>query len=165
MKRNRVATFLKKIYHFDENLKNVHWKFQVQNRSFYVVFVGFIGCLLIGAKSYFVFKFALDSGNFNLSMLESVFNVPFCILTLAHFLLSSLCVLCRMKALNENFKWLQMNHHRELWHVESVEKEKQILKNLTKLYVNLVDAVDEINSVFTIQVKVGKDVKFNNLQF
>jgi hypothetical protein len=154
LKRNRVTTFLSKIYNFDESLKKLQWKYQVQNQSFYFIFVVLIGFALIGAKVFFVLRFALESGSFNPLMFSSLIDAPVCVITLTHFILSSLSVLCRLKALCKNFKKLQKNHSRDIWIATSLEKEKQMLKNVTKLYYNLIDAIEEINSVFSLQVKL-----------
>lgn len=150
LKRKNVTNYLKTIYVFDENVKNFQWKFQFQNHNFSIIFVATVTVLLLGFQSFYVFKYTIEAGIVNIELIGLFLIAPIHIITMSNLLLSSFDVLERFKILNRNFTWWQICR-REI-SVNTLEKEKLMLKNLTKLYGKLINAIGEINSVYTVQV-------------
>lgn len=104
-------------------------------------------------KIYFVFKFLMRGSKFSLAQLGTILDVPFTTIMISNLLLSSLCILLRVKVLSQNLKWLQMNLNRELLLPKSASGDIFVFKSFFKLYTYLVDCIEEINSVFTVGVK------------
>lgn len=150
-KRKNVSRFLKKIYIFDETLKELGCKAQPSNNNFYFLFICFFGLMMIGIKCYFVSKFGILEG-FRFHYLGAVFDSPVIIIMWFHLILSSYSVLTRMKNLGVNFKRLEIQQHRDQLFVRTTIREKVLLKCISKLYVTLLDAIDELNSAFTVEV-------------
>lgn len=149
LKRKSVAKFLQKIHSFDESLKYLQWKFQVKNNYFFMLFVILIFMLLLGVKLIYFSKTVVEIKM--TSVVAVIGDVPIFVITIANLILSSMSVHERFKILRKNFIWWQFGDSRELWVVKTIEKERKMLLNLTKLAVKLLDALDEINSTFTVQ--------------
>lgn len=151
-RRKNIGTFLRKIYNFDESLKKLRWEFQYANDNLYVVVVLLIIIGLMILKMRFILYHLTWDGWKNIMFYAGVvLDVPALVIILSHFILSSCSVLIRAQILRKNFESMQ---HYGL--SKSLAKEKLIFNNFTRLYKMLIDAVDEINSVFSIEVRVKR---------
>lgn len=158
VKRAHVSRFLEKVDAFDNALVSLGWKFRASNSRYPVIVVIAIGTLLLSLKTFFIMKFAAQLEYIYWLSIGVLLEVPILLSILSHLLLSGFCISTRLKVLNENFKWLNSNLHREpSWMVaKPTRSEKQMIQNFSKLYKLLIDGVDEINSVFTVPVSFFK---------
>ena len=135
LKRKNVTSFLKTIYIFDENVKNLQWKFQFQNHNFSIIFVSIVTVMLIGLHLFYIWNYAFEFGSVSIEIFAIVLNPPIHVITMSNLLWSSIGVLERFKILNQNITWW----HRELSVFRTLEREKLLLRNLTKLYGKLIE--------------------------
>lgn len=155
--RNHVSRFLEKISIFDETLKKALWSFQSSNSRAYILYIIAALISVNSIKLYFLMKYSM-LGEMVLMHVGVALDVAYIIILLSQFLLAAFCVLSRMKLLGRNFKSLHISESRGIFLVRSKFSEKLILQTVTKLYKNLIDAIDEINSVFTIAVRKAEKI-------
>lgn len=148
-RRKNISRFLKKIYIFDETLKKLGCEVQPSHSKIYVLFVVLVGFILIGIRLYFVAIFGVQKG-FSLIYVGVVLDVPLTVLQLCQLALGSHCVASRMTMLILNFKLLKDKQPYQCF-ARTSHKDKAFLKHISKLHFTLVDAIDEVNSAFTIE--------------
>jgi hypothetical protein len=152
LRKSHVTRFLREIYFFDEKLKNLQWKFQFRNQKFFILIVVGVTALLVGVKSFYVIRMIKNHQEISFEILAVILDAPIYVVTMSNLLLCSYSVLKRFEILRKNFASWQVCGPYKLWVVKSLERDKKMFWNLTKLYGKLMDALDEVNSVFTIQV-------------
>ena len=151
LQRYHVSKFLRKIHSFDETLKKVQWRFQPScNRAYILYILGLIG-VMSSLKSYFMIKLSMALDIF--IRVGVMLDITFTAIILSQFLCAAFCVLSRMRILRKNFESLQLEKSQKLFLVTPKYNEKSNLQNITKLYKTLIDAIEEINSVFTVTVR------------
>jgi len=107
-KRKHILSFIQQIERFDEKLDAFKWKFQVNSSTFYmipiylyVIPVFSLSChLLIGLTDNFTPENIIKLISFAMSSVNLIFHF----ILSQQFILSSMCILLRLKALNKNVK-------------------------------------------------------------
>lgn len=156
LKRKNIERFMKSIFEFDKMLGQLQWQHKVKQFK-PLIAVGIFAAPLVVYSTYTLLtaddyaEFWLFSSGNSIIIVVHEFNL----FLSAQFILSVCCIIFRLHSLSRNFNDLMITEDDDLKVLKlDPAKEKLVLRNISILYDKLADALDEINSVFSMQVKI-----------
>lgn len=155
-KKNHIGNFLLLILNFDEALVRHNWKFKAENFSPTTIFIALLSStLLISVYGVSTFYFQLKTLRL-LDVGKIIAYVAVCELFLIvslQFILSTYCVYARLKVLKKNFRFfLPSNEVDIIPNRLHLAKADGVVKSTAILYDKLANAIEEINSIFSMEV-------------
>jgi hypothetical protein len=161
--RKRIESFLNSLYKFDRFVGQMKWKFSSQkdyHRIISTLFIlssfSFSSYAIIENYVFDAYGLLKDTWKTFISIVVFIllFNLYF-VLSL-QFILSAICVKLRLETMMENICFLIPSSTSDI--IEHVRmhptRERLYIKHIGIMYDILADAVDDINSVFSIEVNI-----------
>ncbi|CRL03420.1 CLUMA_CG016771, isoform A [Clunio marinus] len=157
-KTSQIENFLKSLKSFDEKLEELDWRIKIVHHKslkflICVVMASIIMMLHIALAYAMYAYFGIPSINTVVEVLKILSDFIVCqffFLVSLQFISSVACVVTRLTILTNNIKELLPLSEGQIKEVQHNRRiEAIILRNIAILYDNLLDAVDQINEVFS----------------